>query len=63
MPTPYCRGDWTWGLAESARHAGAILTKMDGESRGGAALSVYAVSGKPIKYMGTGEGLDALEPF
>ena len=43
--------------------AGAILTKMDGDSRGGAALSVHAVSGKPIKFMGTGEGLDALEPF
>ena len=36
---------------------------MDGDSRGGAALSVFAVSGRPIKYMGTGEGMDALEPF
>ena len=43
--------------------AGAILTKMDGDSRGGAALSVFAVSGRPIKYVGTGETMDALEPF
>lgn len=43
--------------------AGAILTKMDGDSRGGAALSVKAVSGKPIKFVGTGEKLEALEPF
>ena len=43
--------------------AGAILTKMDGDSRGGAALSVNAVSGKPIKFVGMGEKLEALEPF
>lgn len=43
--------------------AGAVLTKMDGDSRGGAALSVYAVSGRPIKYVGTGEAMEALEPF
>jgi hypothetical protein len=36
---------------------------MDGDSRGGAALSVKAVSGKPIKFVGTGETLEALEPF
>ena len=36
---------------------------MDGDSRGGAALSVRAVSGKPIKFVGTGEKLEALEPF
>lgn len=42
---------------------GAILTKMDGDSRGGAALSVRAVSGKPIKFVGAGEKLEALEPF
>jgi len=42
---------------------GAILTKMDGDTRGGAALSVRAVSGKPIKFVGVGEGLDDLEPF
>lgn len=42
---------------------GVILTKADGDERGGAALSVRAVSGKPIKFIGTGEKLDALEPF
>lgn len=42
---------------------GAILTKMDGDSRGGAALSVKAVSGQPIKFVGSGEKMDALEPF
>ncbi|KAK9902214.1 hypothetical protein WJX75_007861 [Coccomyxa subellipsoidea] len=48
---------------EAAEITGAILTKMDGDSRGGAALSVKAVSGKPIKFVGTGEKLEALEPF
>ena len=43
--------------------AGAILTKMDGDSRGGAALSVKEVSGRPIKFVGAGEKLEALEPF
>eukprot|EP01036_Dinobryon_divergens_P033287 gene33287-43040_t len=43
--------------------SGAILTKMDGDTRGGAALSVRGVSGKPIKFVGVGEGLDDLEPF
>ncbi len=42
---------------------GIILTKMDGDARGGAALSVKAVTGKPIKLIGTGEKLDALELF
>jgi signal recognition particle subunit SRP54 len=42
---------------------GVVLTKMDGDARGGAALSVRAVSGKPIKFVGTGEKLDALEQF
>ena len=42
---------------------GIIMTKMDGDSRGGAALSAKAVTGKPIKFMGTGEKYDALEPF
>lgn len=42
---------------------GAILTKLDGDSRGGAALSVKEVSGKPIKFVGQGEGMEALEPF
>jgi signal recognition particle subunit SRP54 len=42
---------------------GVILTKMEGDARGGAALSIAAVTGKPIKFVGTGERLDALEPF
>jgi signal recognition particle subunit SRP54 len=42
---------------------GAILTKLDGDARGGAALSMKAVTGKPIKFMGTGEKLDEFEPF
>lgn len=42
---------------------GVILTKMDGDARGGAALSLREVTGKPIKYVGMGEKLDALEPF
>jgi signal recognition particle subunit SRP54 len=42
---------------------GVILTKLDGDSRGGAALSVRHVTGKPIKFAGTGEKLDGLEPF
>ena len=42
---------------------GVILTRMDGDARGGAALSMRAVTGKPIKFAGTGEKMDALEPF
>lgn len=42
---------------------GAILTKMDGDSRGGAALSVRTISGQPIKFIGVGEKVEALEPF
>ena len=42
---------------------GVILTKMDGDARGGAALSVKAVTGCPIKFVGAGEKLEALEPF
>ncbi|HEX6923730.1 MAG TPA: signal recognition particle protein, partial [Bacillales bacterium] len=42
---------------------GVVLTKMDGDTRGGAALSVKSVTGKPIKFIGTGEKTDALEPF
>lgn len=42
---------------------GVILTKLDGDTRGGAALSVRHVTGKPIKYVGTGEKLDNIEPF
>ena len=42
---------------------GVIITKLDGDTRGGAALSVRAVTGKPIKFAGTGEKMDAIEPF
>ncbi|MGH2550388.1 MAG: signal recognition particle protein, partial [Thermomicrobiales bacterium] len=42
---------------------GLILTKMDGDARGGAALSIRAVTGVPIKFIGTGEKMDAIEPF
>jgi len=42
---------------------GSIITKMDGDSRGGAALSFRAVTGKPIKFLGTGEDVDGLEPM
>lgn len=42
---------------------GVILTKTDGDARGGAALSVRQVTGKPIKFLGTGEKIDALQPF
>ena len=42
---------------------GVVLTRMDGDARGGAALSMRAVTGKPIMFSGTGEGLSAIEPF
>lgn len=42
---------------------GVILTKLDGDAKGGAAISIKAVTGKPIKFIGVGEKLDALEPF
>ena len=42
---------------------GVVLAKADGDARGGAALSVRSITGKPIKFIGTGEGIDALEPF
>jgi len=42
---------------------GAVLTKLDGDSRGGAALSIRKVSGAPIKFIGTGEKVEALQPF
>ena len=48
---------------EALALTGVILTKTDGDARGGAALSIRHVTGKPIKFLGTGEGMDALEPF
>lgn len=51
------------GFDERLDIDGIILTKLDGDARGGAALSIRAVSGKPIKLIGVGEKTDALEPF
>lgn len=51
------------GFNEKLGIDGIVMTKMDGDSRGGAALSAKKVTGKPIKFMGTGEKYDALEPF
>ncbi len=48
---------------EKLELTGVILTKMDGDTRGGAALSVRYITGKPIKFIGVGEKLDMLEPF
>jgi signal recognition particle subunit SRP54 len=50
-------------FSEQVELTGVILTRLDGDARGGAALSMRAVTGKPIKYAGMGEGIDALEPF
>ena len=50
-------------FAEAVHVDGVALTKLDGDARGGAALSVRAVTGLPILFIGTGEKLDALEPF
>jgi len=51
------------GFQDGVGLTGVILTKLDGDARGGAALSIHGVTGLPIKYAGTGERLDALEPF
>ena len=51
------------GVAADVDLTGVILTRLDGDARGGAALSMRAVTGKPIKFAGVGEGLDALEAF
>ncbi|MFN2637097.1 MAG: signal recognition particle protein [Gemmatimonadaceae bacterium] len=51
------------GFDKALDVTGVILTKMDGDSRGGAALSIYGVTKKPIKYIGVGEKSDALEEF
>ena len=51
------------GFNERLGITGVILTKMDGDTRGGAALSIYNVTGAPIKFVGVGEKLSALEPF
>ncbi|HSR43562.1 MAG TPA: signal recognition particle protein, partial [Longimicrobiales bacterium] len=49
------------GFDEALDVTGVILTKMDGDARGGAALSIYGVTGKPIKFVGVGEGTDDLD--
>jgi signal recognition particle subunit SRP54 len=51
------------GFQDGVGLSGVILTKLDGDARGGAALSIHGVTGAPIKYVGTGERPDALEPF
>jgi signal recognition particle subunit SRP54 len=51
------------GFSERLRLDGLVLTKLDGDARGGAALAVKAVTGVPIKFLGTGEALDRLEAF
>jgi signal recognition particle subunit SRP54 len=48
---------------EAINYDGVVLTKLDGDTRGGAALSIKAVTGKPIKFVGTGEKMDALDIF
>ena len=50
-------------FADALPLTGVVLTKLDGDARGGAALSVREITGKPIKFAGVGEKLDALEPF
>ena len=50
-------------FGEQVELTGVVLTRMDGDARGGAALSMRAVTGKPIKFAGVGEKLDAIEPF
>jgi signal recognition particle subunit SRP54 len=51
------------GFRDTVHLTGLILTKIDGDARGGAAISIRSVTGVPIKYLGTGEGIDALEAF
>ncbi len=51
------------GFDDTLDITGVVLTKMDGDARGGAALSIRHITGKPIKFIGTGEKLDKLEPF
>ena len=51
------------GFRDAVPLTGLILTKMDGDARGGAAISIRSVTGVPIKYLGTGESLEALEVF
>jgi signal recognition particle subunit SRP54 len=51
------------GFRDSVKLTGLIMTKMDGDSRGGAAISIRAVTGVPIKFLSTGESIDAIEAY
>lgn len=51
------------GFIDAAPITGLIMSKMDGDARGGAAISIRSVTGVPIKFLGTGEGLEALETY
>lgn len=51
------------GFRDSVKITGLVFTKMDGDARGGAAISVRSVTGVPIKFLGVGEGIDALESY
>lgn len=51
------------GFHDALGITGVVLTKMDGDARGGAALSIFETTRAPIKYVGVGEGLEAIEPF
>lgn len=51
------------GFRDSAEITGLVLTKMDGDSRGGAAISIRSVTGVPIKFLSTGENIDAIEAY
>ena len=51
------------GFRDSVQLTGLVLTKMDGDARGGAAISIRSVTGVPIKFLGTGEGLEAIEVY
>lgn len=51
------------GFRDAVSLTGLVLTKMDGDARGGAAISIRSVTGVPIKYLGVGEGIDALEAY
>jgi signal recognition particle subunit SRP54 len=50
-------------FSDKLDYDGVVLTKMDGDSRGGAALSIRSITGKPIKFIGIGEKIDAIEQF
>jgi len=51
------------GFRDAVPLSGLVLTKMDGDARGGAAISIRSVTGVPIKFLGTGEGMDAIEVY